>query len=131
MSSGTVRIDRWLWAARMYRTRTAATRAVRAGKIRVNGERPKGSTRVAVGDRIRVRKPPYDYELVVRGLAVKRGPAAEAVKLYEETEEGREARERRALQLKHVPVPRYGGKGRPTKKERRELERLREKLYGD
>lgn len=120
-----VRLDRWLWTARMFRTRSLAARAVRAGRVRVNDQRPKPGSSVRVGDRVRVRKPPYDHHLVVRGLAERRGPAAEAARLYEETEESRAARERRAIQMKNVPVPRYDGKGRPTKKERREIERFR------
>lgn len=123
-----VRIDRWLWAARFYKTRSAATRAVRAGKVRVNRARPKSSSPVSPGDRVEVRKPPYVTELVVKDLAVKRGPASEAAKLYEETSQSRRARERRAWQMRHVPVPRYEGKGRPTKKERRELDQLRDEL---
>lgn len=120
-----VRLDRWLWAARFYKTRSMAARAIAGGKIRVGSNRPKRSTAVAVGDEIRVRKPPYDFVVIVRGLAERRGPAREAVKLYDETAESRRARQRLAIQMKNVPVPSYEGKGRPTKKERRELDRLK------
>ncbi|HUP00016.1 MAG TPA: RNA-binding S4 domain-containing protein [Gemmatimonadota bacterium] len=120
-----VRLDRWLWAARQFKTRSLATRAVAGGTVRLNDRRVKPGTAVKVGDRIRVRKPPYELHLVVRALSESRGPAREAARLYEETPESRAAREMLALQLKHMPAPVYDGKGRPTKKDRRRIERLR------
>lgn len=123
-----VRLDRWLWAARLYKTRSLAARAVSGGKVDLNANRAKPSAPVRVGDQVRVRKPPYELVLVVRGLSERRGPAKEARGLYEETETSRRERERIAYQRRHVPVPTYEGKGRPTKKERREIERLRRGL---
>lgn len=127
----TVRIDRWLWAARFYKTRTLASSEVAGGKVRINDQRPKPASPVRVGDVVRVRKPPYEYVVEVTALAERRGPAKAARKLYEESEESLEKRRRRRIQMREVPVPTYDGKGRPTKKERREIERLRRRLRPD
>ena len=122
---GAVRLDRWLWAARMYRTRSLAAAAVDGGKVDLGDQRARRSAAVRPGDRIRVRKPPYEFVLVVRDVGERRGSAAEARKLYDETEESRLERERIAYLRKVVPVPTYHGKGRPTKKERREIDRMK------
>lgn len=121
----TVRLDRWLVAARLFKTRALAARAIDGGKVDLEGSRPRRSAPVHVGDEVRVRKPPYEFVLTVRGLAERRGPASEARELYDETEESRRERERIAYLRRHVPVPTYEGKGRPTKKERREIERMK------
>lgn len=126
-----VRFDRWLWAARFYKTRTLATSEVTGGKARLNGERVKPATPVRVGDTVRVMKAPYEWKVEVRGLAERRGPAREARKLYEETEASRKKREKRRIQMREVPVPTYEGKGRPTKKERREIDEMKRRLRGD
>lgn len=125
MTDVAVRLDRWLWAARLFRSRVLASEAAAGGKVRVNGRSAKPSTRVEVGDRMRVRRGPYEVHLVVRGLAERRGPAAAAAALYKETAESRQAREEHARRLRAPTVPVYEGKGRPTKKERREMDRLR------
>lgn len=119
----TVRLDRWLWAARLFKTRALAARAIAAGKVQVNGARAKAAKAVQAGDRVRVRKAPYEFQLVVRGLSERRGPASEAAALYEETPASRAARDALAAQLKAIPTPVYRGKGRPTKKDRRAIER--------
>ena len=121
-----VRIDKWLWAARFYKTRSLATEAIAGGKVHVNGERVKPAKLVQVGDELEVRQGPYEYQIVVRGLAERRGPAAMAAGLYEETAASREGRERVAAQLKVVHaafVP--DQKGRPTKRDRRAIERFK------
>jgi ribosome-associated heat shock protein Hsp15 len=119
-----VRIDRWLWAARFYKTRSLATEAVNGGKVEVNGERAKPARLIRVGDAVRVRQPPLEWQLVVRGLADRRGPAAVAQGLYEETAESRATRQRIQEQLRVVqPLFVYEKKGRPTKKDRRMLDR--------
>ena len=118
-----IRLDRWLWAARLFKTRALAARAIAAGRVQVNGARAKAAKAVQVGDRVRVRKGPYEFQLVVRGLSARRGPGSEAAALYEETAESRAARDALAAQLKVIPTPVYRGKGRPTKKDRRALER--------
>lgn len=125
-----VRLDRWLTAARMFKTRAMAVEAIVGGKIHLNGRRARRAGMVKVGDRLRVRRGPFEYHLIVRGLAVRRGPASEAEKLYEETETSREARTLMAAQMRAArPVP-HRGKGRPTKKARRDLDRLRRKSGG-
>lgn len=120
-----VRLDRWLSAARQYKTRSMATQAIDGGTVKLNGRRVKPGAAVKVGDRIRVRKGAYEFDLVVRALAERRGAAREAAELYEETPESRARRELRALQMKHVPVPVYEGKGRPTKRDRRRIDSAR------
>jgi ribosome-associated heat shock protein Hsp15 len=120
-----VRLDRWLWAARWFKTRALATQAVTGGKVHLNGRRVKPATDLRVGDDLRIVKGPYTFAVVVRDLAERRGPAKDAALLYEETEESLEARELRRIQMRDMPVPSYEGKGRPTKRERRKLERAR------
>jgi ribosome-associated heat shock protein Hsp15 len=119
-----VRLDTWLWAARFFKTRALAAAAVDGGKVEVNGVRAKRAKALRVGDRLRLRKGPFVYQLAVRGLSARRGPVAAAAKLYEEDAESKAHRERLAAQLRIAPSARYEGKGRPTKKQRRDLERL-------
>lgn len=126
-----VRFDRWLWAARFYKTRTLATSEVTGGKARLNGERVKPAAPVRVGDTVRVMKAPYEWVVEVTGLGERRGSAREARKLYQESEKSRQKREKRRIQMREVPVPTYEGKGRPTKKERREIDRMKRRLRGD
>ncbi len=120
-----VRLDRWLWAARLFKTRALAAQAIAGGKVEVNGARAKRAKLLRVGDRLRVRRGPFVYDLTVRGLSERRGPPSAAAALYNDSAEGRRARERLAEQLRLAPAPAYRGKGRPTKRERREIERLK------
>jgi ribosome-associated heat shock protein Hsp15 len=123
--SDRVRVDKWLWAARFYKTRSLATEAVDGGKVEVNGDRAKPAKAIKPGDEIRVRLGPYEHVVIVRALAERRGPASIAQGLYEETQASRDARERLASQLKMAPPTFvYEEKGRPTKKDRRDLARL-------
>jgi ribosome-associated heat shock protein Hsp15 len=123
--SDRVRLDKWLWAARFFKTRSLATEAVAGGKVEVNGERAKPAKAVKPGDEVRVRLGRYEHTLMVRALSERRGPASVAQTLYEETAASREARERQAAQLKLAPPGfMYEDKGRPTKKDRRELSRF-------
>ena len=123
---GHVRLDQWLWAARFFKTRSLAAAAVTGGKVELNGQRPKPASPVHEGDDVRVRLSPYEHLLTVRGLAVRRGPAKVAALLYEETPASRAAREQLAWQLKHAPAPfTFGEKGRPTKRDRRRMDRER------
>jgi ribosome-associated heat shock protein Hsp15 len=119
------RIDKWLWAARFYKTRALAAEAIAGGKVQVNGERVKRAKLLQVGDDVRIRLGPYEHQVVVRQLSERRGPAAEAAGLYEEKPESRARREELALQLKSVHSAFIPDRGRPTKKERRELNRLK------
>lgn len=121
-----VRVDKWLWAARFYKTRSLATEAIAGGKVHVNGERVKPAKLVQVGDELEIRQGPYEHVVVVRGLAERRGPAAQAALLYEERAASREARERLAAQLKVVHTAFVPDQpGRPTKRDRRAIERLK------
>ncbi len=124
-ASEPVRLDKWLWAARFFKTRSLATEAVAGGKAHVNGEHAKPSKALKVGDEVRLRLGPYEHIVIVRALADRRGPAAAAQALYEETPASQEARERLATQLRLAPPPFvYEEKGRPTKKDRRDLSRF-------
>jgi ribosome-associated heat shock protein Hsp15 len=120
-----VRLDKWLWAARFFKTRSLAAQAVDGGKVDVNGERAKRSRLIQAGDAVVVRRPPYEHHLVVRALAEVRGPAKAAAALFDETEASRRARETLAYQLKHAPTLSFEGGGRPTKRDRRAIERLK------
>jgi ribosome-associated heat shock protein Hsp15 len=120
-----VRLDKWLWAARFYKTRSLAAEAVEKGKVEVNGERAKRAKLLQAGDSLRIRLGPYQHIVTVRALSEKRGPASVAAALYEESPEGRQAREAMQIQVKVAQsVPGYE-RGRPSKKDRREIERLR------
>jgi ribosome-associated heat shock protein Hsp15 len=122
---GRVRLDKWLWAARFFKTRALAAEAVEGGKVQVNGDRPKRARPLQVGDEVRVRLGPYEHTISVRALSARRGPASEAAGLYEETPSSRAAREALAIQLKSLHAVFGPDKGRPTKKDRREIERLK------
>jgi ribosome-associated heat shock protein Hsp15 len=124
-SDDRVRLDKWLWAARFYKTRSLAAEAVAGGKVQVNGERVKRAKPVQVGDEVRIRQGPYEYQILVRALSERRGPASEAVQLYEEKAESRTSREAMALQLKSLHAAFLPERGRPTKKDRREINRLK------
>ena len=118
-------MDKWLWAARFYKTRALASEAIAGGKVQVNGERVKRARPLQVGDEIRIRQGPYEHQIVVRALSGRRGPAAEAAQLYEEKPESRSAREQLAVQLKTLHSMSVPERGRPTKKDRREINRLK------
>ena len=120
-----VRLDKWLWAARFFKTRGLAAQAIETGKVEVNGERAKRAKQLQVGDQLRVRLGPYHHIVKVRALSERRGPPAVAAQLFEETEESRKAREAMQLQVRVAQsVPGYD-RGRPSKKDRRDIERLR------
>ena len=122
---GRVRLDKWLWAARFFKTRALAAVAVAGGKVQVNGDRPKRARPLQVGDEVRVRLGPYEHTITVRALSGRRGPASEAAGLYEETAASHAAREALAIQLKSLHAVFGPDKGRPSKKDRREIEKLK------
>lgn len=122
-----VRLDKWLWAARFYKTRGLASEAIAGGKVQVNGDRAKRARPLQVGDRVRIRQGVYEYQVVVRELSGRRGAASQAAALYQETTESRAAREAMALQLRSLHSAFIPDKGRPTKRDRRELGRLKGK----
>jgi ribosome-associated heat shock protein Hsp15 len=120
-----VRLDKWLWAARFFKTRAIAATAIETGKVEVNGERAKRAKQLQIGDSLRIRLGPYHHIVTVRGLSEIRGPAPVAAKLYEETPESIKARDAMAAQVKAAATGASYEKGRPTKKDRRDIERLR------
>ena len=115
-----MRLDKWLWAARFFKTRTLAVEAIEGGRVSVNGDRAKPAKEVRAGDALSIRRPPFEFAIVVKELSDKRGPASVAAPLYEETEESRARRTVLAAEMKAMPQPRF--KGRPTKKTRRDYE---------
>ena len=120
-----VRLDKWLWAARFFKTRSLAAEAIESGKVEVNGERAKRAKQVQAGDSVRVRLGPYFHLVNVLGTSERRGPASAAALLYEEDAESRKTRENLQAQMK-AAQPFFGyDAGRPTKKERRAIEKLR------
>jgi ribosome-associated heat shock protein Hsp15 len=124
---GRVRIDKWLWAARFFKTRSLAADAVTAGKVEVNDERVKPAKLLQIGDEVNVRLGPYVHVVRVRGLSERRGPATVAATLYEETAASVAARAKLAEQLRMAPAAFvYEEKGRPTKRDRREIDRFRD-----
>jgi ribosome-associated heat shock protein Hsp15 len=126
-SDGTagVRLDRWLWAARFYKTRALAVEAITGGKVQLNGHRAKRAKLVHEGDEVRIRRGPFEHLVTVRAVSDRRGPAKEAQLLYEETVQSRERRETLTAQIRAIPHTTFKGKGRPTKKERRDIDRFR------
>jgi ribosome-associated heat shock protein Hsp15 len=116
-----MRLDKWLWAARFFKTRTLSVEAIEGGRVHVNGDRAKPAKELKVGDRVAIRRPPFEHVVVVMGLSDKRGSAAIAATLFEETEESRARRTVLAAEMKSLPQPRF--KGRPTKKTRRDYEK--------
>jgi len=126
-AAGRVRIDKWLWAARFFKTRSLAAEAITAGKVEVNEERVKPAKLVQVGDSVSVRVGPYLHVVHVRAISERRGPATVAATLYEETAESSAARAKLAEQLRMAPAAFvYEEKGRPTKRDRREIDRFRD-----
>jgi ribosome-associated heat shock protein Hsp15 len=119
-----VRVDRWLWAARLVKTRALAVEAIKGGRVDVNGERAKPSKDVRAGDRIEISSGSLRRTVIVRATSVRRGPASEAALLYEETEESRAARERLAAERRLAGATGRGG-ARPTKRDRRRLDAAR------
>ncbi|HEX5363442.1 MAG TPA: RNA-binding S4 domain-containing protein [Gallionella sp.] len=121
-----LRIDKWLWAARFFKTRALAAEAVESGKVLINEARVKPAKTVAIGDWLELHIGQYSYRVEVLGLSGKRGPASEAQQLYRESDESRLRREMIAAQNRLLPQPLL--KGRPTKRDRREIERFNVKF---
>jgi ribosome-associated heat shock protein Hsp15 len=117
----TLRIDKWLWAARFFKTRALAAEAVAGGKVKVNGERVKASKAIRREDALSIHIGPYEYDVLVLALSVRRGPAPQAALLYEESEPGKAARKELASRLAAERRYATAAKGRPGKKERRQI----------
>lgn len=120
-----MRLDKWLWAARFFKTRSQATDAVDGGHVEVNGERAKPAKHLTVGDELRIRLNQNTFVIHVQGFSERRGPATEARLLYQETDMSRTERERLAEQRRLAPTPAYEEGGRPTKKDRRNMARVK------
>src|SRR5437870_3783039 len=116
-----MRLDKWLWAARFFKTRALAVEAIEGGRVSVAGERVKPAKEIRPGDAVTIRRPPFEFAVTVKELSDKRGPASVAAMLYEETAESRARRATLTAEMKSMPQPRF--KGRPTKKTRRDYER--------
>ena len=116
------RIDKWLWAARFYKTRSLAVQAVDAGHVRVDGERVKPAHDLRVGERVSVRRSGFAWEVEVTALSDRRGGAADAALLYRETAQSLEARTQALQQRKAALAAEPRWSGRPTKRDRRKLE---------
>ncbi len=121
------RIDKWLWASRFFKTRSLAQEAIELGRVRVNGERVKPSKEIKLSDRLEIHRGDDIYEVLVAGFNLQRGPASVAQLMYMETEQGRIRRENNAQLRKLAVEPAIDRltKGRPTKREGRELRKLR------
>ena len=119
-----VRLDKWLWAARFYKTRALAAEAIDGGKVDVNDARVKRAKLVQVGDQVRIRQTPFEHVVMVRGVSEKRGPAPVAATLYEETVESKAKRDALATQIRSMPHDDWES-GRPTKRDRREIHRFK------
>jgi ribosome-associated heat shock protein Hsp15 len=120
-----VRMDKWLWAARFFKTRSLAARACELGRIESNGLPAKAAREVHAGDRLRVKNDSGDFQVEVLQLSEMRGPAAVAQTLYRETDASRELRLKLAEERKAMPYFERQGEGKPSKRDRRELDRLR------
>jgi len=124
--SESVRMDKWLWAARFFKTRALAAKACEMGRVAANGQQAKASRDVHVSDQLAIRNEAGDFQIEVLGLSAMRGPAAVAATLYRETEESRQLRLKAIEARKLEPqFEAFRGDGRPSKRNRRQMDRLR------
>ena len=119
-----MRLDKWLWAARFFKTRSLATQAIDNGRVKLNGERVKPARDVKPGDRLDLHLGEIDWTLTVRALAMQRGPAPVAQALYQEDPASQVRRQRQADDRKLAANPAATIKGRPTKRDRRQIHRF-------
>jgi ribosome-associated heat shock protein Hsp15 len=122
-SDSEIRLDKWLWAARFFKTRGLAAEAVTGGKVNINGDRTKPSRTVRRDDELTIRRGAYEWTVIVKDVSRLRGPVSQAQQLYEETEESARKREAAIAQLKVERPPEFDSPGRPSKKDRRAMER--------
>jgi len=120
-----VRLDKWLWAARFFKTRTLATRACELGRVEANGQAVKASRDVRTGDSLLIKNEGGTFQIEVLGLSEMRGPASVAQTLYRETQESREARMKVVEERKLMPRIEALHEGKPSKRDRRQIDRLR------
>jgi ribosome-associated heat shock protein Hsp15 len=119
-----IRIDKWLWAARFFKTRSLATDAISGGKVKLNGAASKPAREVKIGDRLDIFNGDIRWEITILGLSDKRGPASSARLLYEETSESITAREAEQMRRRFTQEPAADMHGRPTKRDRRQMDRF-------
>ena len=119
-----IRLDKWLWAARFFKTRSLAAEAIGGGKIEINGERAKPSRIVRLGDRLNIRRGHYQWTIIVKDVSRLRGPAPQAQLLYDETEESVRKRQAAIAQMKLERPPDFDTPGRPSKRDRRDIARF-------
>ncbi|MGH8498377.1 MAG: RNA-binding S4 domain-containing protein [Methylococcales bacterium] len=119
------RLDKWLWAARFFKTRKLATEAISGGKVHLNGQRSKPGKEVKIGNKLSISKGPYRWELTVTGLSKQRKPASEAALLYEESPESSALRQARIEQRKAEYEQSSPPETRPNKKQRRQIHRFK------
>ncbi len=124
MAEQKVRIDKWLWAARFFKTRSLASTAVSGGKVHVNGSRVKPSRPVSLGDELRIQKGPFEFVIEIIAISARRGPASEAMLLYEESQESKAARERTREERRLAAADHFGPVGRPSKRDRRLIKKF-------
>lgn len=124
-----IRLDKWLWAARFFKTRSLAAEAVSGGKVEINGARPKPSRIVRPGDELCVRRGVYEWTVIVKDLARLRGAAPQAQLLYEETDESRRRRDATAARMKFERGGEFDAPGRPTKRDRREITKFTKRSW--
>lgn len=120
-----VRIDKWLWAARFFKTRSLASRACELGRVHANGQNVKPARDVRIGEMLRIKNDSGEFHVEVLGLSDERGPAPVAQTLYRETEASRDLRMKLAEQRKAAPRFETTRIGKPSKRDRREIDRLR------
>lgn len=120
-----MRLDKWLWAARFFKTRNLATEAINGGKVHLNNQRTKPAKEVQIGDQLDIHKAHVKFTVIVQGLSMQRRPATEAALLFSETAESVTQRHQSA-ELRRQSGQRERGTGRPTKRERRQLERFKQ-----
>ncbi|XOZ32468.1 RNA-binding S4 domain-containing protein [Halomonadaceae bacterium KBTZ08] len=123
-----VRLDKWLWAARFFKTRTLAREAIEGGKVRYEGQRPKAGKFVTKGAKVEVHKGSTTFEVIIDELSDKRGSAPQAEMLYTETEASKEKREDNAWRRRMMVAAEHPPARRPNKKQRRELRRVKEQM---
>ena len=123
-----VRLDKWLWAARFFKTRSVARAAVAGGKVHLNGNRAKPGRSLNIGDELRIQRAEEEYTITIVDLTARRGPASVARTLYEESEESRTQREKLAEERRLNRMQNTSNEGRPDKRQRRRLIRFRNKF---
>jgi len=126
-SDDSLRLDKWLWAARFFKTRALAVEAIDGGKVDVNGDHVRRSRQVRPGDRVRIRLGPFEHTVEVKALAARRGPASEAAKLYEEDAGSKHRREQLAEAHRIARQSFAHGEGKPSRREREATRKLRGK----